>query len=314
MQGGDIWSPKRTGERVRFSADLWNEWLRDGRGPAGPPRGEGVESVREGAILVQNNSGAPRGEFSILSLGDPVVVPAANLGQFKREILLSGVVVDKAKPGWCVLLDPLPAGAIGPAIAGGIVQVRVTGAGIFAQPIHGDTARLQAGDGGSGRILWDEGGDADRWAIVRFPEPMVSGAKVSTAQVSVTWAIGSAAINWTSGSTAYWDTDGYFTAAAPTVLTVPISGFYRGIVHVYVEAPGFNGPVLALLTIGGNQQSSPLFDHSPTVQNTAYLNVAVELKLNAGDQVMPYLTFLRAGVAVSVFLSTLSGNFSLSKM
>ncbi len=81
---------------------------------------------------VRNQTGIDLERFSIVALGTPIITPAANLVEFKRQISFQGIVPSATTgPRFGVLLEPLKNNFIGTAAVGGCVLTRIS-VGSFA--------------------------------------------------------------------------------------------------------------------------------------------------------------------------------------
>jgi len=130
---------------------------------------------RPAEVLVKNTTGAARSQFEVLGVDGVEIAPATSLSKFKRRVALSGTTpaVPDHRGNFVVLLDDLPAGAVGPAIASGLVHVQISVASGIEALERADVADGQAGHlvprpDGSAQILWRESGTGTKWAIVRL--------------------------------------------------------------------------------------------------------------------------------------------------
>jgi hypothetical protein len=132
---------------------------------------------QSGIVKVKNASGADRGRFAVLGLTEPIILPADNPAEFKRQVTFEGVVPAKNvhKGKFAVLLEPVADGKIGLAVVAGVVPVRlqVDPAKLYdcAEIIDGNTLALVNLPHGSARVLWVEAtGSTERWAVVRLDD------------------------------------------------------------------------------------------------------------------------------------------------
>lgn len=168
----------RTGQRLDIPAGDWNAAMdaaadlrtrqmafRAGSDPAW---------LQSGVVRVRNDSGADRSAFDVLGVSGVIVEPADNLAEFQRRgrVCLTGVVPAKADHvgKFVVLIEPLADGAIGKAVAAGVVQcqVDVQSEGDQYAEVADGSYTLASGDGGTARILSVQSGTGVKWAVVRI--------------------------------------------------------------------------------------------------------------------------------------------------
>lgn len=122
---------------------------------AGTPR----EARSQTVITVRNNTGAPVSRFGVLELGEPLVTATQNEAEFLNRITFDGETPADASAPFCVLLEPLAAGAIGRAVVMGAVpcllDVRSEAHG-SAAPVPGQAGYLRSAASGGAVILWVE--------------------------------------------------------------------------------------------------------------------------------------------------------------
>src|SRR3972149_5574096 len=84
-------------------------------------------SRHSGIVLVRNDSGSDRSRFDVLGVAGAVFDPSTDLDAFKNCPALSGVTPSASSHTgrFVVPLEPMSAGAIGPAMASGVCPVRV---------------------------------------------------------------------------------------------------------------------------------------------------------------------------------------------
>ncbi len=138
---------------------------------------EGANLFRQsGIVKVKNSSGADQGRFAILGVAEPIILPADNVREFKRQVTFTGVVPGEAHKGqFVVLLEPLAQNRIGTGVLAGVVPVRlqVDPEQLYdhAEIIVGNTQVLSNRPHGSAKVLWIEDTAAsERWAIVRLDD------------------------------------------------------------------------------------------------------------------------------------------------
>jgi len=129
-----------------------------------------------GIVRIRNDSGYDRDRFNVLGIDDTVIKPDENLEEFKNRIALIGVEPkDPDHVGrFAVLLEPIPAGAIGMGVVAGVTVVQVDVQDeddTFAEIADGVVDNLKSGQAGSALILYKETGTGVKWAVVRLGNP-----------------------------------------------------------------------------------------------------------------------------------------------
>lgn len=143
--------------------------------------------------LVRNNTGADVDRFSVLGLGDPLILPTVNEKEFQNKLAFEGntpSTTDHAGGRFAVTLYPIRDGEIGKAVIAGAVPIKIKTPG---DPLNIDAADIEDGEAshlitasGGARVLWiqpvaDAGAGADRWAIV-----VLGGGADKTVVVKIT--------------------------------------------------------------------------------------------------------------------------------
>jgi hypothetical protein len=177
MPGGDFYKRSTADRRVSLRGRAWNALLDAAdrvKGGAHDLRADLAQQLPQaGVIYVRNDSGGPRQPFDVLGVTAPLVLPSGNLSEFQRGVALTGEVPEAADSHrFAVLLDALPAGAIGRAVVSGVVpgRVLVTPATIgygCADVLPGDPTQLQLVNGGGTQVLWREGAFGTVNAVLR---------------------------------------------------------------------------------------------------------------------------------------------------
>jgi hypothetical protein len=177
---GDAFKKVQPGQRLEITAEAFNAFL-DAARAVREHKVFGTDASQffrqSGIVKVRNASGADRGRFAVLGLTEPIILPAANEPEFKRQVTFEGVIPSKSdhKGKFAVLLEPVAAGKIGLAVVAGVVPVRlqVDPAKLYdcAEIIDGSTQALANLPHGSARVLWVEvSGSTERWAVVRLDD------------------------------------------------------------------------------------------------------------------------------------------------
>jgi len=130
---------------------------------------------RPAEVSVKNTTANDLSKFDVLGVSGVEITPATSLSKFKRRVALTGTTpaVPDHRGKFVVLLDDLPAGAVGRAIASGLCHVQISvSAGEEAleraDVDDGQVGHLVPRPDGSAQILWRETGTGTRWAIVRL--------------------------------------------------------------------------------------------------------------------------------------------------
>lgn len=172
-------------------------------------------------ILVRNNSGADRDRFDVLGLDEPLILPDDNLPEFQSRMAFSGITpaLPTHAGRFCILLEPLPAGAIGRALVSGVGVARVAIADpndAFADVLADDGSKLGTGHYGAARLLWSAGTSGTQWAVVQLAA--ADGARLRLFEMTDALDCGGTAAalerRWLDGVLTTLDPeDGEFTAA-----------------------------------------------------------------------------------------------------
>lgn len=182
---GDIFGKVSPGSPFRFPAELYNRLTEVARGVDLDNSGAvGSLFSQSGIILVRNDSGADVGRFGVLGIDGPIVGPAEDDMEFRRQVALSGVapVLADHAGKFVITLEPIAQGAIGRGIVDGIVPVRLkVSAAVpqdWAEVEDGQTGTLRNAGTGSAWVLWvEDSGDSEQWAVVRLEVPRAAGTE-----------------------------------------------------------------------------------------------------------------------------------------
>jgi hypothetical protein len=163
-----------------------------------------LSAVLPAQVLVRNDSGGDLEAFTVLGVDGPLFDPDDDEPNFKRHVMVKGVTpaIDDHPGQFVILLAPIKADAVGPAVAAGVCQVKIDVADEdterhFAEIDDGVTDNLKAVHCGSAAILWRAGGAGVQWAIVRLgkraiPQPFPvtltqSGGSQGDETTTATW-------------------------------------------------------------------------------------------------------------------------------
>ena len=174
---GDRFKKTQAGQPLEVSAEVWNAYIdavRAEKGKKHDLRAEELSQVRQGDIIkVRNASGEDRLRFHVLGIKTPIIMPGANLREFKNQVSFDGVRPKHPEHygRFMILLDPMRIGKIGRAWVSGVCPAYITVEDECHQCCdvkHDDPTKLKSCPKGSARILWREGGTGDQWAVVRL--------------------------------------------------------------------------------------------------------------------------------------------------
>ncbi len=175
---GDNFRKVRAGQKLKIPAEVWNTLLEVAEKEKNQRHSIQAEDSllprQSGIIKVRNQTGGPLNQFSIVQLDVPIIQPANNLNEFKRQVTFTGLIPSAGVGSrFAVLLQPLNPNKIGLAVAAGVVAARLDVSSPLyacAEPTIGSTASLRCVPHGPATILWTENSGATRWAIVRLEE------------------------------------------------------------------------------------------------------------------------------------------------
>jgi hypothetical protein len=183
-----------SGQRIAPSAREWNAMIAAAEAHLDATQNQatpaGVAIPRGPRIRVRNSTAADLAQWSAVKLGDPIVTPSANLGEFTDSPTLEASTPDANSRGrWAILAESIPASRYGWAYLSGYVaaQIRVldTSHGyVDAIPATGSTVYLATDDTGSARIIWAEPGTGTRWALLLLGSPAPSGAIIALTPIA----------------------------------------------------------------------------------------------------------------------------------
>ncbi|MCR4414630.1 MAG: hypothetical protein NUV77_19610 [Thermoguttaceae bacterium] len=225
----------QAGQRLRIPAEAYNAFvdaalaLRRGQHDrrAGPLAAGPDTSI----VLVRNDAGSDLARFAVVGLAGAIYKPTENESQYIEQPVFSAVAPDAAsydghvEGRFAILTGPLPAGAVGPAVAAGVCRVQVDLAATWhfrADILPDATTYLRSYPGGAAVIL-----DIDRTA---------TGVKLATVRLGVApyvrfegvldetlYPASSATMSiWQLGSSG-WEDSGYDTSVwAPRFLAASI--------------------------------------------------------------------------------------------
>lgn len=154
-----------------FSSNLLGKMIDVAHGDKLDRRGNIAQHFKQaGIVKVRNDTGTDLDRFNIIGLGDPLVLPADSIDEFKRRPTFSGETPTAAHAGrFGVLLEPLAQNAIGEAVVAGVVQAQVD----ITDDMHDfcevatSAEALTSYARGSAQILTSEGLIGQQWCLIR---------------------------------------------------------------------------------------------------------------------------------------------------
>lgn len=173
----------RPGDDISISAETWNALLSlvtSGKQVTNKPTpATPAKSPNSGVVVVRNSTGSAIDQFHSVRVTGPSVTPASSESEFKRRIVLDVATPNADSSGlWCVMQEPVAAGAFGEAVVSGITIARVNITStehVVVESSDGSTVLASGGESGSGQLLWVAGGvgsassTGEQWAIIRLP-------------------------------------------------------------------------------------------------------------------------------------------------
>ena len=170
----DRFKKVQAGQPLEVSSQAWNSFIdlaRNEKDRKHDRHADSIDDRRQSDIVkVRNQSGQALDRFSIVELATPIIAPSDNLVEFKQQVTFNvGVPSLNTACRFAVLIEPLSNGAIGRAVASGVIAVQVAvgvEAYVCAEPIPGQAAFLRNVPHGPASILWLESTGDIRWAIV----------------------------------------------------------------------------------------------------------------------------------------------------
>jgi hypothetical protein len=175
---GDQFRKVLPGDPLKIPAEAWNALVdlsQDQKNQRHDQLSQTEGTSRQTTLAkVRNQTGVDLDRFSIVALGAPIITPAANLTEFKRQVSFQGLVPSTGTgPRFGVLLEPLKNNLIGTAAIGGCVITRVSVGSVAynaAETIVGQNGYLRSVPHGPASVLWIESTGAIRWAVIRFDD------------------------------------------------------------------------------------------------------------------------------------------------
>ena len=203
--------------------------------------GQSTPAIPNDTVLVKNNSGSAQNRFAVLGLDVPLILPSDDATQFANEVMMSAVAPTASHVGkFCVLQEPLAAGAMGRALVAGItpVSLNVAASGdAFAELSSGVTATLATGPTGSAQILWKESGTGTKWGTV-----LLRGS--AAVPDSISKIVNQAAHGFTVGQVLKRSSGAYALAKADTTANAQAVGIVTAVIDTgsfVLMMAGFTG-------------------------------------------------------------------------
>ena len=125
-------------------------------------------------VPVRNDTGSDQPRFAVLGLDGPIIDPSDNPNEFASRAAATGVIPmwsEDHAGRWCVLAEPVPAGAIGRAYVAGLFPGKVwvengDAAELDRCEIRNGYTQLEMTHNGSARVVWKEFGTGLLWALL----------------------------------------------------------------------------------------------------------------------------------------------------
>lgn len=209
------------GQPLRISADAFNAFVDAAAAHQAGKLGLGAEGTATGRtagiVTVRNDSGADQDRFAVLGIADPLILPADNPAAFQERVALALVEPDEEAHAdrFCILQEPIAAGALGRGLILGVSPVRLE---VTAEDdrtatiVSGETGSLTTGSSGAARILWKEPGTGPKWGIVQIPAGGSGGGSPN-----LVLEVSSAAHGWLVGDVLRWTGSAWVFADAAVV-------------------------------------------------------------------------------------------------
>jgi len=161
---------------LRIPAGDWNAAMRQvesAHGQRHVTARQAIDRDKDGdKCLIRNETGMDLDRFSVVGLSEPIILPSANLQEFKRQVTFRGVVPTESHLGrFAILLAPCAAGAITEAAIAGVTWVWLQiddSLDWCADVLPGSTDYLVTSPTGSAQVLWRESDSGVCWAAIRF--------------------------------------------------------------------------------------------------------------------------------------------------
>jgi len=205
------------GQPLRITADTFNAFVDAAAAHQAGKLGLGAEGTATGRtagiVTVRNDSGADQDRFAVLGIGDPLILPADNPAAFQERVAHALVEPDEEAHAdrFCILQEPIAAGALGRGLILGVTPVRLE---VTAEDdrtatiVTGETGSLTTGSSGAARILWKEPGTGPKWGIVQIPAGGSGGGSPNLVlEISRTahgWLVGDV-LRWTGSAWVFAD-------------------------------------------------------------------------------------------------------------
>ena len=125
-----------------------------------------------GIVTIQNNSGLPCDQYTVLSLDTLLITPTDNESHFRFETpVFSGTAIASeniSKP-FAIIQEPLGKSFVGDAMVAGVSPAKIAVSDESHAFAELAATGLQSAASGIVRILWKESGTGSKWAVIHFP-------------------------------------------------------------------------------------------------------------------------------------------------
>lgn len=169
---GDPFKKARPGQPLEIPAEAYNAFVETAlahkRGQLSQTS-EGQRPASAPTIKVRNETGQPVPRFGVIGLGEPIILPSANLPEFQNGVAFRGTLPQPGKP-FAIAQETLAAGTIGRCLVNGPTPARlnVTEESFVTAGPAGDVGAITTAPNGPARILWREPGTGLKWAIINI--------------------------------------------------------------------------------------------------------------------------------------------------
>ncbi len=209
------------GQPLRVSAESFNAFIDAANAHRAGQLGVGAEGTTTGRtagiVTVRNDSGSDQDRFAVLGIADPLIMPADNPTAFQERVALALAEPDEEAHAdrFCILQEPIAAGALGRGLILGVSPVRLEVTAEddrTAMIVSAQTLSLTTGSSGAARILWKEPGTGQKWGIVQIPAGGSGGGSPN-----LVLEVSSPAHGWLVGDVLRWNGSAWIFADAAVV-------------------------------------------------------------------------------------------------
>ncbi len=209
------------GQPLKITAESFNAFIDAANAHRAGQLGVGAEGTATGRtagiVTVRNDSGSDQDRFAVLGIAEPLILPTDNPVAFQERVALSLVSLDEEAHAdrFCILQEPIAAGALGRGLILGVSPVRleVVSDDDRMATILPTWGKLLTGSSGAARILWKEPGTGERWGIVQIP----AGGSGGGGSPNLVLEVSSTNHGWLVGDVLRWNGSAWIFADAAVV-------------------------------------------------------------------------------------------------